>query len=188
MSASADLICVGAVAGAFGVKGEVRIKSFTDDPAALFDLGPLLDETGAVVLTVTRWRAHGDGFAAFAKEVASREAAIALKSTRLYASRARLPATEEDEFYHADLIGLGVVGLDGRELGEVRAVPNYGASDLLEIWKTPGVKGPWLLPFTKAAVPHVDLAKREIVADPPEGSLPGEGGEDDGGEDAPPEP
>jgi 16S rRNA processing protein RimM len=179
-----DLVCVGAVAGAFGVRGEVRLKPFTDDPETLFALGPLLDEKGAPALTIIRSRAIKDGYAAFAKEIASREAAEALKSTRLYVPRDRLPATEEDEFYHADLIGLRVVSLAGESLGEVRSVQNYGASDLLEIWKTPGVRQPWLIAFTKEAVPHVDLAKGEVVIDPPEGAWPGEGGEKrDDGED-----
>jgi 16S rRNA processing protein RimM len=178
-----DLVCVGAIAGAFGVKGEVRLKPFTAEPETLFKLGPLLDEAGVVRLTITRWRAVTDGYAAFAKEVATREEAAALKSTRLYVPRERLPLTEEDEFYHADLVGLRVVSLAGAPLGEVRSVQNYGASDLLEIWKTPGVRQPWLIAFTKEAVPHVDLAKGEVVVDPPEGVGPeagGDGGENDG--------
>lgn len=175
MTARPDLVCVGAIAGAFGVKGEVRLKSFTDDPETLLALGPLLDETGATALTITRGRPVSDGFAVFAKEVETREAAMALRSTRLYVPRERLPPTEEDEFYHVDLIGLRVVSLTGELLGEVRSVVSYGASDLLEIWKTPGVRQPWLVPFTKEAVPHVDLARGEVTVDPPEEARPEEG-------------
>jgi 16S rRNA processing protein RimM len=172
VTARPDLVCVGAIAGAFGVKGEVRIKPFTAAPETVFALGPLLDEEGAARLTVTSWRVIGDGFAAFAEEVPTREAAMAMKSQRLYVERARLPDTAEDEYYHADLVGLRVVGLDGAPLGEVRGVQNFGAGDLLEIWKTPGVRQPWMLAFTTAAVPRVDLARGEIVIDPPEGALP----------------
>ncbi len=187
-----DLVCVGAIAGAFGVRGELRLKSFTDDPETLLDLGPLLDETGAPWLTITRSRVINDGFAVFAKEVATREAAEALKSKRLYVTRDMLPKTDEDEFYHADLVGLRVVSLTGEPLGEVRSVQNYGASDLLEIWKTPDVRQPWMLPFSKQAVPYVDLAKGELVADIPEGMGPltahdekPDDGAGDGGSDAP---
>ncbi len=165
-------ILVGAVAGAFGVKGEVRIKPFTADPEGLFAYAPFTDEHGDVVLRVKAWRPIKDGFAAFVEEAATREDAQALKSLRLHVARDRLPATDDDEFYHADLIGLAVKDLEGRPLGEVRSVQNYGAADLLEIWKTPGVAEIWFLPFTKAAAPHVDLAKGEIVADPPEGLMP----------------
>lgn len=167
-----DLVCVGAIAGAFGVKGEVRVKSFTDDPAAIFTFGPLLDEAGAPRLTVKRWRAIKDGFAAFVEEIATREEAMAAKSRRLYVPRDRLPDLGEDEFYHSDLVGLAVKDLAGTPLGEVRGVQNFGASDLLEIWKTPGLRQPWMLPFTKEVVPHVDLARREVIVNPPEGMLP----------------
>ncbi|MCG8440762.1 MAG: ribosome maturation factor RimM [Caulobacterales bacterium] len=161
-------VLLGAVAGAFGVRGEVRIKSFTAAPQELFAYGPFTDEAGRVVLTVRRWRPIKDGFAAVCAEVPTREAAAALKSTRLHAPRERLPALPEDEFYHADLIGLAVKTLDGAPLGEVRAVHDFGSGDLLEVWRTPGVAGAWYLPFTRRAVPHVDVAAGEIIADPPE--------------------
>lgn len=172
MTTSPDLLCVGAIAGAFGVRGELRLKSFTADPETLLDLGVLLDESGAPLLTITRSRVINEGFAVFAKEVTTREAAEALKSRRLHVTRDQLPDTDEDEFYHADLVGLRVVSLAGEPLGEVRSVQNYGATDLLEIWKTPNVRQPWMLPFTKAAVPHVDIVRRELVADIPEGMGP----------------
>jgi 16S rRNA processing protein RimM len=167
-----NLVCVGAIAGAFGVRGEVRIKPFTTEPEAIFGLGPLLDEAGQICLTIKRWRAIKDGFAAFTEEIPTREDAEAMKSTRLYIPRDRLPAVAADEFYHADLIGLPVKALDGTPLGEVRTVQNYGATDLLEIWKTPGVRQPWMLPFTREMVPHVDLEKGEVIVDPPEDMMP----------------
>lgn len=167
-----DFICVGAIAGAFGVKGEVRLKSFTEDPVAIFGFGPLLDETGAVRLTVTSHRSLKDDFGIFAEEISTREEALAAKSRRLYVLRAQFPDLDEDEFYQSDLAGLTVKRLDGTLLGEVRGVQNYGADDLLEIWKTPGVRESWLLPFSKAVVPHINLAAGEVIVDPTDDMLP----------------
>jgi 16S rRNA processing protein RimM len=167
-----DLILIGAVAGAFGVRGEVRLKSFTGMAEDLFEFSPFLGEDGRTVLTVASWRSIGDGFAAYCEEVATREEAEALKSTRLYTLRERLPLLEDEEYYHADLIGLAVVGLDGAPLGEVKAVHDFGSGDLLEIWRTPGVRDSWYLPFTIACAPHVDLSGRRVIVDPPLGYMP----------------
>jgi len=172
MSEPDDLICVGAIAGAFGVKGELRLKSFTDDPAAIFGFGPLLDETGAVRLTVISHRSLKDDFGVFADEITTREEAQAAKSRRLYVLRAQFPELGEGEFYQSDLAGLTVKRLDGTPLGEVRGVQNYGADDLLEIWKTPGVRESWLLPFTTAVVPHINIAAGEVIVDPTDDMLP----------------
>ncbi|MGF1462470.1 MAG: ribosome maturation factor RimM [Maricaulaceae bacterium] len=159
-------IMVGAVAGAFGVQGEAKVKSFTADPDAIRDYAPFCDAAGAVILTPLAWRSIKGGFAVRFKEVASREAAAALKSTRLFAPRNRLPGLKADEFYHADLIGLRVEDLQGRERGRVRAVYDFGAGDLLEIIGAPGVKGAWLLPFTREEAPHVDMAGGAVIIDP----------------------
>jgi len=161
-------VCVGAIAGAFGVKGEVRLKSFCADPEAIATYGPLSSEDGSASWEVKLTRAIKNGFAARLKGVATKEAADALRGVRLYAPRDRLPALPDDEFYHADLINLTVLDTGGTELGRVRAVLNHGAGDLLEIY-VKGQKQPVLLPFTKAAVPTVDLASGRIVADPPDG-------------------
>ena len=172
MAEKSSYVCVGAVAGAFGVRGEVRLKAFTAAPEDLFDYSPFTDQSGRTVLTVASWRHIKDGFAAYCDEVASREEADALKSLRLYAARERLPELDDDEFYHADLIGMPVVDLAGEPLGEVRAVHDFGSGDLLEIWRTPSVKGGWYLPFTREQVPHVDLKAGVITADPAPGFLP----------------
>lgn len=164
------MVCVGAIAGAFGVQGEARIKSFCADPEAIADYGPLSLEDGRS-LTIRLARPVKGGFAARLGGVPTREAAEALKGQRLYAPRERLPALPDDEFYHADLIGLEVVDTGGHVLGKVRAVHDHGAGDLLEVG-VPGVSQPVLLPFTREAVPTVDLAARRIVADPPEGIFP----------------
>lgn len=163
-----EQVCVGAIAGAFGVKGEVRLKSFCAEPEAIATYGPLSSEDGSGSWDVTLTRPVKNGFAARLTGVVNKEAADALRGVRLYAPRDRLPDLPDDEFYHADLINLSVHDTGGTELGRVRAVLNHGAGDLLEIY-SPGQKQPVLLPFTKAAVPTVDLALGRIVADPPEG-------------------
>lgn len=178
--ANTDVVLVGAVAGAFGVRGEVRIKSFTATPEDIFDYAPFRDDAGAPVLTVQSWKHLKDGFAAYTEEITSREEAASYKSVRLYARRDVLPQLNDDEFYHADLIGMAVRDLANAPLGVVKAVHNFGADDLLEVFKTPGHKQSWYLPFTKAATPHIDLKKREIIADPAPELLPG-------GENEPPD-
>ena len=158
-------VLVGAVAGAFGVSGEVRLKSFCADPAAIADYAPLFDAQGhSYTLKLTR--PIPQGFAARLEGITTRETAEAAKGLQLFADRARLPSLPDDEFYHADLIGLEVVDAGGAVLGRVRAVLNHGAGDILEVTQA-GARQPLLLPFTRAAVPTVDLAAGRIVADPP---------------------
>ncbi|MCZ7675192.1 MAG: ribosome maturation factor RimM [Roseovarius sp.] len=161
-------VCVGAIAGAFGVRGEVRLKSFTAQPDAIASYGTLETEDGARHFDVTLTGQTGNALIARLSGVLDKEAADALRGTRLYVARARLPEPAEDEFYHADLIGLQVFDTGGAPLGKVTAVLNHGASDLLEI-AVPGQSETVLLPFTRAVVPTVDLALGRIVADPPEG-------------------
>jgi 16S rRNA processing protein RimM len=162
------LTCVGAIAGGFGVQGEVRLKSFCADPAAIACYGPLVTEDGRS-FGVRLLHPIPGAFAARLTGVATREEAEALKGTRLYAPRDRLPPLGDDEYYHADLIGLSVVDAGGAVLGVVRAVLDHGAGDILEIAR-PG-QPELLLPFTRAVVPTVDLAAGRLVADPPEGLL-----------------
>lgn len=161
-----ERVCVGAVAGAFGVRGEARLKSFCADPEAIGTYGPLEDESGRR-FEIRLTRPVKGGFAARLSGVATREAAEALRGTRLYAPRDRLPPLPEDEFYHADLVGLDVVDTGGSPLGRVRAIHDHGAGDILEV-RGPG-GGELLLPFTEAVVPTVDVAAGRIVADPPPG-------------------
>ena len=163
-----ERVCVGAIAGSFGVKGEVRLKSFCAEAEAIATYGPLSDEKGAQTWDVKLTRPIKGGFAARLSGVAGKEAADALRGTRLYAPRHALPDLPDDEFYHADLIGLAVLDTGGVTLGRVKAVLNHGAGDLLEI-AAPGQKQPVLLPFTQVNVPTVDLALGRIIADPPEG-------------------
>jgi len=160
-------VCLGAVAGAFGVRGEVRLKSFCAVPEDIAAYGLLESEDGTRRYEVRLVQAVKGGFAARLSGVATRAAAEALRGARLYADRAALPPPAEDEFYHSDLIGLEVRDTGGALLGRVRAVHDHGAGDLLEIDVAGGPSV--LLPFTRAAVPLVDLAAARIVADPPEG-------------------
>lgn len=164
------MVCVGAVAGAYGVRGEVRLKSFCAEPEAIGSYGPLWTEDGTRSFVLTLGAPVAQGFAARLDGIRTREQADALRGTRLFVDRDRLPNLPDDEFYHADLMGLQVFDTGGAPLGRVKAVLNHGASDLLEL-VTPGQKGAILLPFTRAIVPTVDLAAGRIIADPPDGLL-----------------
>ncbi len=163
-----DRICVGAIAGSYGVAGEVRLKSFCAEPEAMADYGALYTEDGTRSFIITLTRAVSGGLGARVSGVATKEQADALKGTSLYADRARLPRLPDDEFYHADLIGLEVRDPGGAALGTISAVHNHGAGDLLEI-SGMGRKSALLLPFTVAIVPLVDLKARCIVVDLPDG-------------------
>lgn len=169
-------VCVGAVAGAFGVKGEVRLKSFCAEPEAITDYQPLTDAKGREYGLVIDRPIKG-GYAARLTGVKTREDAEAMRGVRLFAPRWKLPTLPSDEFYHADLIGMAVADAGGRKLGRVKAVHDFGAGDMLEITAPDGKSA--LLPFTREAVPIVDLAAARIVADPPEGIFPDDGREDE---------
>lgn len=166
---SKDRVCVGAIAGAFGVHGEVRLKSFCAEPEAIADYAPLFTEDGRRSFDVRLGKPVSNGWAARLSAVNTREEAEALRGVRLFADRARLPALPDDEFYHADLIGLAALDTGGASVGRVSAVLNHGAGDLLEIQR-PG-KGNALVPFTREIVPTVDLASGRVILDPPEGLL-----------------
>ncbi len=165
-----ERVCVGAIAGAFGVQGEVRLKSFCAEPTAIAGYGPLFTEDGKTSYKITLTRPVAGGLGARLVGVKTKEEADALRGVQLYVDRARLPHLPDDEYYHADLIGLDVRDTGGVLLGRVLSVNNHGAGDILEI-SGPGTKGPLMLPFTRAAVPTVDLASGRIVVDLPEGLL-----------------
>ena len=165
---SDDRICVGSIGGAYGVQGEVRIKSFCAVPEDIETYAPLTTENGSRSFTLAIIRPIKNGFAGRIAEVATKEEADALKGTQLFAHRDQLPNLPDDEFYYTDLVGLEVFDTGGASLGRVKSVQNHGASDLLEV-HAPGATATVLLPFTQAAVPTVDLAAGRIIADPPEG-------------------
>lgn len=161
-----ERVCLGVIAGAQGVRGQVRIKSFTEHPADVAAYGPLSDEAGRRRFSMTVvGRAKGVVVVAI-EGIAERAAAEALRGTRLFVERQALPALDEPEcFYHADLIGLSAEDRLGRPLGLVRAVHNFGAGDLIEIETAEGAT--LTVPFTKHAVPLVDLDAGRLVAAPP---------------------
>ena len=165
---TADLVCVGAIAGAFGVRGEVRIKSFCAEPSAIEAYSPLLSQDGAQQFTLSLIGTTKGGFTARIMEITNKEHADAHKGTKLYAPRNRLPGLDSDEYYYSDLIGLRVLDTGGAELGKVKAVLNHGADDLIEMQPKTGGQSA-LIPFTKAIVPTVDIATGTLIIDPPEG-------------------
>jgi len=162
-----DRVLVGAVSGAHGIHGVLRIKSFTTVPGDIGTYGPLEDEAGEPrPIKLTGGSAAG-AILARLPGVEDRSAAEALKGTRLYIPRSALPATEEDEWYYADLIGLDAINTQGAHLGTVHAVLDHGAGEVIEIGLVSG--GTLLLPFTHDAVPRVDVpGGRIFIAPPPE--------------------
>lgn len=168
---SDDRIVIGQLGGAFGVRGELRLKSFCADPESIAEYGPYrLDDGREAATLVLTGRIKG-GFSARLDGVTTREEADALKGVQLSVPRTALPVLPDDEFYHADLIGLDVIDTGGQLLGRIKAVQDHGAGDLLEI-TVPGASSTVLLPFTREAVPTVDLGAGRLVADPPEGLFP----------------
>lgn len=166
-----DKICVGAIAGAFGVDGEVRIKSFTANPEDITLYSPLAREDDSQSFVLTLKRQVANGFAARLSGVTTKEQADLLRGVRLYTTRDRLPNLPDDEYYHADLIGLSILDSGGTNLGTIKDVCNNGAGDLLEV-QLINRSDTVFLPFTNEAVPTVDLASKRIICDPPIGLFP----------------
>ena len=172
-----DHVCLGAITGSYGVRGEVRVKSFCAEPSAIGDYGPLTLDDGSVrALRIIR--PVKGGYAVRLGGIPHKEAAEVLSGQRLWVHRDVLPAPDEDEFYHSDLIGLTVFDTGGVELGRVHAIHDHGAGDLLEVRPRGGAS--ILLPFNGEVVPTVDIAGGRIVADPPYGLRPGEGDKAEG--------
>jgi 16S rRNA processing protein RimM len=169
-------VLLGRIAGAHGIKGDVAIRSFTADPAAIASYGPLSDAAGARSFGLRVVRVTDKAVIVRIEGVVDRTAAEALKGVELYVDRARLPAAGEREFYHADLIGLAAVDADGRAIGEVVAVQNFGAGDLIEI-RMAGLRETEFIPFNDAFVPSVDVAGGRIVVAMPVQEEHGPGGE-----------
>jgi 16S rRNA processing protein RimM len=160
----ADRICVAQIGAAHGIRGEVRLRSFTGEPTAIASYGPLESEDGTRRFTIETLRPAKDHFVARLEGVSDRNAAEQLTNLRLYVARDRLPPAGDGEFYHADLVGLAAVTPDGTALGTVTAVHNFGAGDVIEIKPASGEA--LLVPFTDAAVPEIDLAAGRMVVVP----------------------
>jgi 16S rRNA processing protein RimM len=163
----AERICVAQIGAAHGVRGEVRLRSFTEDPQAVTSYGTLESEDGTRRFEIEALRPAKGVFIARLAGIGDREAAEKLTNLKLYIPRDRLPPTEDaDTFYQSDLIGLAAVTQDGAALGTVKAVHNFGAGDIIEIAPADG-GAPLLLPFTAVAVPTIDIAGKRIVVAPP---------------------
>ncbi len=162
--AKPELVLVAQIGAAHGVQGEFKLLSFMDDPVSVLEHDPLLDAEGRPALSLTAAREHKGALLVRAKEAPDRTAAEKLKNLRLYIPRADLPEPEgEDEYYITDLIGMAVVDVDGKALGVVANVDNFGAGDLLDI--KPGEGASFYVAFTFANVPEVRMAERVIVID-----------------------
>lgn len=166
-SHASSLVLVGRFGAPHGVRGELRLQSFTGDPLAIADYGPLTDKSGQKSFTLLNLRPQGkDMLVVRLKDVGDRDSAQALNGVELYLARDKLPAPDEDEFYLADLEGLRAETTTGEVIGRVVAVRNFGAGDILEI--APANGGDTLMyPFTKAVAPIIDLAGGRIVVEPP---------------------
>jgi 16S rRNA processing protein RimM len=160
-------ICVAQIGAAHGIRGEVRLRSFTEDPAAVASYGALESEDGRQRFEIEALRPAKGNFVAQLKGVKDRNAAEKLTNLKLYVPRGRLPPTEDaDTFYHADLVGLAAVTLEGAALGTVTAIHRYGAGDLVEITPPDG-SATMLVPFSHEAVPTIDIPGGRIVVVPP---------------------
>jgi 16S rRNA processing protein RimM len=162
-------LCVGVVTGAHGVRGAVRIKSFTAEPEAIARYGPLMDETGRQRFELTLLGSAKGVLIARLSGIEDRAQAEGSRGRRLYLLRTALPPTEEEEYYHADLIGLEAVLGDGTRVGQVCAVHDFGAGDTLELARPDAP--PVMVPFTRAFVPRVEIDAGRLVLDPPPGLL-----------------
>jgi 16S rRNA processing protein RimM len=159
-------ICIARIGAAHGVRGAVKLWTFTEDPLAVKAYGPLLTKDGARSFEVATAREAKGHLVATLKGIATREDAERLNGLELYVAREKLPATEEDEYYHADLIGLAAVNAASEPIGRVTAIHNFGAGDIIEI--APAHGATMLLPFTNTVVPSVDLAAGRVVIELPD--------------------
>src|SRR5450759_703776 len=158
-------ICIARIGAAHGVRGAVKLWTFTEDPLAVKAYGPLVTKDGARSFEVATAREAKTHLVATLKGVATREDAERLNGLELYIAREKLPATDDDEYYHADLIGIAAVTPANEPLGRVTAIHNFGAGDIIEIAPPQGAT--MLLPFTNAVVPSVDLATGHVVIELP---------------------
>lgn len=169
MAGDENWVCLGVIAAPHGVRGLVRIRPFTADPGAVAAYGPVTDrETGRTFALALTGAAKGTVTARI-EGITDRDQAEAVRGTELWVRREALPETEDEEYYHHDMIGLRAEGVDGAALGEVTGVQNHGAGDLLELHLAGG--GSALVPFTRACVPVVDIEGGRVVIDAPPGLM-----------------
>ena len=169
MGAPRDQVLVGVIVGAHGIKGEVKLKSFTSEPLSINRYGPLQSASGQQ-FEITKLKAAKDDFIASLKRVNDRNEAEALKGVELFVAREKLPQLKSHETYAHDLMGLDVMLENGSPLGKLVGVPNYGAGDLLEV-AVEGSAETVLIPFTNAYVPQDDFSNGKIIVNLPDGYL-----------------
>ena len=179
MAETQKSIVIAEIGAAHGVRGEVRVKAHTADPLAVADYGPLHDSRGNVFRIKSLRHLKDDMLVVAFEGLTDRTAAEKLNRTKLHVDRSALPPPDEDEFYHADLIGLAVETVSGEAIGTVVAVVNFGADDLLDV-RRPG-RASVYVPFSRAVVPTLDFSAGKAIIAPPEGLLdePGEPDEED---------
>ena len=158
-----SLVLVAQLGAPHGVQGEIKLLSFTDDPLGVLEYNPLLDDTGLPALNITAAREHKGALLIRAEEIADRTAAEKARGLKLFIDRADLPAPDEDEYYVTDLIGMDVVDVNGKPVGKVANVDNFGAGDLLDIRPLEGAS--FYVAFTNDHVPEVRLSERVVVVD-----------------------
>lgn len=166
-ASTGDMVLLGRIAGAQGLRGEVKINSFTEIPENIGQYGSLSDQNGKTYAVETVRPLKGAAIVARIAGVTDRTAAEALRGTQLFVARDKLPALDEDEWYYEDLIGLAAITADGEPVGEIIAVQNYGAGDLLEIRPANGGRT-LMIALTREAVPEIDLDGSRVVVVPPE--------------------
>jgi 16S rRNA processing protein RimM len=159
-------VCVARIGAAHGVRGAVKLWTFTEDPLAVQSYGPLMTKDGARQFEIASLREAKDHLVATFKGIASRTDAEKLNGIELYVPREKLPDTDEDEYYHADLIGLAAVNAADEPLGRVVGIHNFGAGDIIEIAPPKGAT--MMLPFSNAVVPTVDIAGGRVVIELPQ--------------------
>jgi len=159
-------ICVARIGAAHGVRGAVKLWTFTEDPLAVQSYGPLMTRDGARSFEIANVRAAKDHLVATFKGVATRNDAEKLNGIELYIPREKLPETDDGEYYYADLIGLAAVDAANEPIGRVIAIHNFGAGDIIEIAPPKGAT--MLLPFTNAVVPTVDIEGGRVVIELPQ--------------------
>lgn len=169
-------ICLGVISGAHGIGGQVRIRPYTDQPQDMVSYGPLTNKDGTFSIETESFKVVKNTLVATISGIDTRAAAAALHGTELFVDRDVMPETDDDEWYYSDLIGLRVDDPEGRAIGAVSSILNYGAGDLIEV--DPKVGGDTVLvPFTAKFVPEVDIAGGRLTIDLPEGWIENSNGE-----------
>ncbi|MDC9700860.1 MAG: ribosome maturation factor RimM [Alphaproteobacteria bacterium] len=160
------LILIGVVVGVHGVRGDVKLRSFTSVPADIASYGSLMDSAGVFSVEILSLKAIGELFVATLRGVRDRDGAESLRGIELFVPRSRFPETDEDDWYYADLIGIDVVGIDGKSFGTVTAVDDHGAGAFLEVTCSDGSID--FLSFSRRFVPHVDISAGRLIVTPPD--------------------